>query len=110
MTTALVSALSNTPVRHNVAMTGEVTLRGRVLPIGGLKEKTMAAYAAGVDTVLIPNDNVKDLEDIDPTVREKLRFIPCKTVWDVLDAALLTLVPSVLTSSLIYCLRRGPGL
>lgn len=88
MTTALVSALSNTPVRHNVAMTGEVTLRGRVLPIGGLKEKTMAAYAAGVDTVLIPHDNVKDLEDIDPTVREKLRFVPCKTVWDVLNAAL----------------------
>ena len=70
-------------------MTGEVTLRGKVLAIGGLKEKTMAAYKAGVKTVLIPSDNVKDLEEIDATVRESLEFIPCKTVADVLKNAIV---------------------
>lgn len=69
-------------------MTGEVTLRGRVLPIGGLKEKTMAALRYGVETVLIPQDNVRDLEDIDQTVRKALRFIPVRTVDEVLTAAL----------------------
>ncbi len=89
MMTALVSALSGIPARHDVAMTGEITLRGRVLPIGGLKEKTMAAYAAGVRTVLIPADNVGDLDDIDPTARENLTFIPCRRADDVLKAALV---------------------
>ena len=69
-------------------MTGEVTLRGRVLSIGGLKEKTMAALRYGVETVLIPQDNVRDLEDIDQTVRKALRFIPVRTVDEVLTAAL----------------------
>ena len=89
MVTALISALSGRRVRHDVAMTGEISLRGRVLAIGGLKEKTMAAYSAGVSTVLIPADNEKDLEDIDPTVRESLNFIFCKSADDALAVALL---------------------
>ena len=89
MVTALVSALANIPVRRDVAMTGEITLRGRVLAIGGLKEKTMAAYNAGVKTVLIPYDNLKDLNDIDPLARENLIFIPCRTLDDVLAQALV---------------------
>ena len=89
MVTALVSALSGIPVRQDVAMTGEISLRGRVLPIGGLKEKTMAAYSAGVRTVLIPKDNERDLDRIDPLARENLRFIPCTRAADVLKEALL---------------------
>jgi len=69
-------------------MTGEVTLHGKVLPIGGLREKTMAAYKAGITTVLIPNDNRKDMEDIDPEVKEKLQFIFCENASDVLQNAL----------------------
>jgi ATP-dependent Lon protease len=88
MVCALVSELIGKPVRRNVAMTGEVTLRGKVLAIGGLKEKTMAAYKAGVDTILIPNDNCKDLEDIDENIRKKIKFIPCKVVGDVLKNAI----------------------
>lgn len=87
--TALVSALTERPVRHDVAMTGEISLRGNVLPIGGLKEKTMAAYTAGCRQVLIPKDNLKDLEDIDPTARENLIFIPCEKAEDVLKEAIL---------------------
>ena len=89
MLTALVSALTGRPVRHDVAMTGEITLRGRVLPIGGLREKTMAAYSAGVKTVLIPADNERDLDDIDPMARENLTFIPCRVAEDVLRNALV---------------------
>jgi ATP-dependent Lon protease len=89
MVTALVSALSGRRVRRDVAMTGEISLRGNVLAIGGLKEKTVAAYSAGVTTVLIPEDNMRNLEDIDPLVREHLRFIPCRTASDVLANALL---------------------
>jgi len=89
ITTALVSLLSGRPVRRDVAMTGEVTLRGRVLAIGGLKEKTMAAYTTGVTTVCIPADNLRDLEEIDPVVRQSLTFVPCKTIDDVLNTALL---------------------
>ncbi len=88
MVTALVSALSGIPVRRDVAMTGEISLRGNVLPIGGLKEKTMAAYNAGVKTVLIPADNLRDLENIDQMARDGLRFIPCKKLSDVLSNAL----------------------
>ena len=69
-------------------MTGEVTLRGRVLPIGGLKEKTMAAYRSGIKTVFLPADNLPDLEDIDPTVRAALRFVPVEQVDTVLAEAL----------------------
>ncbi len=88
MVTALVSALSGIPVRHDVAMTGEVTLHGRVLPIGGLTEKTMAAYRAGVKTVLIPRDNERDLDELDKEAKAHLSFILCDTVDHVLAAAL----------------------
>ena len=88
MVTALVSALSGTPVRHDVAMTGEVTLHGRVLPIGGLNEKSMAAFRAGIKTVLIPRENERDLDEIDSEARAGLRFVLCDTVDDVLAVAL----------------------
>ena len=88
MVTAMVSALSGIAVRRDVAMTGEITLRGKVLAIGGLKEKTLAAYRAGVTTVLIPDDNMRDLDDIDAEAREHLTFIPCKSADDVLLNAL----------------------
>lgn len=87
--TAIVSALTGTPVRRDVAMTGEISIRGRVLVIGGLKEKTMAALRHGVRTVIIPKDNERDLEEIDQTVRKSLNFITASTVETVLDAALL---------------------
>lgn len=88
MTTALVSCLSDTPVRSDVAMTGEVTLRGNVLPIGGLKEKSLAAHRCGISTVIIPKGNVKDLDDIPSTVREAMKFVPVERVTQVLDVAL----------------------
>ena len=87
--TALASVLTGRPVYRDVAMTGEITLRGNVLAIGGLKEKTMAAYSAGVKRVLIPEANLKDLENIDSAARENLTFIPCKKASDVLLNALL---------------------
>ncbi len=89
LTTAIVSALSKIPVRREVAMTGEITLRGRVLAIGGLREKTMAAYRAGVKTVLIPEDNIPDLEEVDPVVKKAITFIPANHVETVLETALL---------------------
>ncbi len=88
MTTALVSCLSDTPVRSDVAMTGEVTLRGNVLPIGGLKEKSLAAHRCGISTVIIPKGNVKDLDDIPSPVREAMEFVPVERVTQVLDVAL----------------------
>ena len=88
MATAMLSALTDRKIKAGVAMTGEITLRGRVLPIGGLKEKSMAARRNGIGTVLIPKDNVRDLEDIDQTVRAALRFIPVGTVDEVFPAAL----------------------
>ncbi len=95
MVTALVSALANRPVRSTVAMTGEISLRGNVLAIGGLKEKTMAAYSAGAKTVLIPEANLRDLDVIDPLARENLTFIPCKRMEEVLANALVPLPRSV---------------
>lgn len=89
MTTALVSALSGLPVRADVAMTGEITLHGKVLPIGGLREKTMAAYKAGIKTVLIPVDNKADLEEVDDVVKEAIEFIPADKLEKVLDTALI---------------------
>ncbi len=89
ITTAMLSALTNRKVRGDVAMTGEVTLRGRVLPIGGLKEKTMAALRNGIKTVIIPKENEKDLAEIDQTVRKALHFIPAETVDAVFAAALV---------------------
>ena len=88
MTTALVSALSGIPVRSDVAMTGEITLHGNVLPIGGLKEKTMAAYKAGIKTVIIPVDNKPDLEETDSVVRESINFVYAENIEQVLDTAL----------------------
>jgi ATP-dependent Lon protease len=86
--TSLVSAVTRIPVRHDVAMTGEITLRGRVMAIGGLKEKALAAHRAGCKTVIIPADNKKDLPDIPDGVRRKLKFIPVETVDEVLKVAL----------------------
>ena len=86
--TALVSALTGITVRRDVAMTGEISIRGRVLRIGGLKEKTMAALRHGITTVLIPRDNERDLEEIDQSVRKQLNFICCQSVETVLNAAL----------------------
>lgn len=88
MTTALVSALSGKKVRCDVAMTGEITLHGKVLPIGGLREKTMAAYKAGIKTVIIPVANKPDLEEIDDVVKNAIEFIFAETLTDVLDNAL----------------------
>ncbi len=88
VTTAMLSALTGRKIRAGVAMTGEVTLRGRVLAIGGLKEKSMAAYRNGIATVLIPKDNVRDLEEIDPMVRAGVRFVPVSVVDEVFAAAL----------------------
>lgn len=91
MVTALVSALSNVPVRHEVAMTGEITLRGRVLPIGGLKEKSMAAYRDGIKTIIISKENMPDLAELDPAVKKNIEFIPVETIDEVLKNALLYL-------------------
>ncbi len=89
MATALISALSGRKVRGDVAMTGEITLHGSVLPIGGLREKAMAAYKAGIRTVVIPEDNVPDLEEIDEVVRSNVKFVPAKTLETVLKTALM---------------------
>ncbi|MBQ3859037.1 MAG: endopeptidase La, partial [Clostridia bacterium] len=88
MTTSLVSALSGIPVRHDIAMTGEITLTGRVLAIGGLREKSTAAYTRGIRTLLIPKDNMRDIPELDAAVREGVTFIPCTTLTDVLGHAL----------------------
>ena len=88
MVTAIISALGNIPVKRDVAMTGEITLRGKVLPIGGLREKTLAAYRAGIKTVLIPEENLRDLDEIDEEAKAQLSFIPCKSADDVLSCAL----------------------
>ncbi len=89
MTTALVSALSGLPVRADIAMTGEITLHGKVLPIGGLREKTMAAYKAGKKTVIIPIANKPDLEEVDDVVKNAVEFVYAETLGDVLDTALI---------------------
>ncbi len=87
MTTAIVSALTNKPVNRYVAMTGEISLRGRVLPIGGLKEKAMGAYKAGVKTIVIPKKNETDVFEVDETVKEKINIIPVETIDEVLEIA-----------------------
>ena len=89
LATALVSALTDVPVRRDLAMTGEITLRGRVLPIGGLKEKSMAAYRTGVKTVVIPADNLPDLAEIDPAVKAGVEFVPASELSTVFHTALL---------------------
>ena len=89
MATAITSALCEIPIRRDVAMTGEITLLGRVLPIGGLKEKTMAAYRSGIKTVLIPKDNVPDLYDVEEVVKKHVEFVPVERIEQVLKAALV---------------------
>jgi ATP-dependent Lon protease len=88
MTTAFVSALTGIPVRADVAMTGEITLRGEVTAIGGLKEKLLAAHRGGIKTVMIPEDNVKDLQDIPENVKDHLEIVPVKWIDRVLEVAL----------------------
>lgn len=88
MASALVSALSNRKIRNDIAMTGEITLRGRVLPIGGLKEKSLAAYRAGITNVIIPIDNKSDIEDVPKEIRNKINFITAENMDDVLENAL----------------------
>jgi len=88
MTTAMVSTFTGIPVRADVAMTGEITLRGEVLPIGGLKEKLLAAHRGGIKTVLIPEQNVKDLAEIPDNVKNKLEIVPVRWIDKVLEVAL----------------------
>ncbi|MDE6148860.1 MAG: endopeptidase La, partial [Ruminococcus sp.] len=88
MVTALVSALGGIPVRSDVAMTGEITLSGKVLPIGGLREKTMVAYKAGIKTVIVPKANIGDMDEIDDAVKLNLEFVFAEKIQDVLDVAL----------------------
>jgi len=89
MCTALVSALTKVPVRSDVAMTGEITLRGEVLPIGGLKEKLLAAHRGGIETVLIPEENEKDLAEIPKNIKDKLTIVPVKWIDQVMEHALV---------------------
>jgi ATP-dependent Lon protease len=89
MATALASALTKRPVRRDVAMTGEITLRGKVLPIGGLREKVLAAHRAGIRTIIMPKDNLKDLEDIPDYVRAEMTFKAVQQADEVLEIALL---------------------
>jgi len=107
ITTAMVSALTRRTVRRGIAMTGEVTLRGRVLPIGGLKEKTMAALRNGVKTVIIPRDNEKDLDEIDQTVRGALQFVLVDHVDQVLTAALVPQLAEVCDPCSENCMALG---
>ena len=88
MATAIISALTGAPVRHDVAMTGEVTLRGRVMPIGGLREKTMAAYRSGMKTVIIPKDNEPDIQDCEQVVRDHIHFVIASTMDTVMETAI----------------------
>ena len=92
MATAVISAFTNRPVRRDVAMTGEVTLRGKVLAIGGLKAKTIAAHRAGIKMVLLPKDNAKDIPELPDRVREDLILVPVGHLEDVLEVALLEAV------------------
>ena len=90
MATAIISAFTNRPVRRDIAMTGEVTLRGKVLAIGGLKAKTIAAHRAGIRTVILPADNAKDIPELPDSIRDELELLPVRRLEEVLDAALLT--------------------
>src|SRR5207245_1614648 len=93
MVTALASLLTGRPCRPMTAMTGEITLRGKVLPVGGIKEKVLAARRAGIRTILLPAENEKDLEDVPREVRGDLTFRPMKTIDEVLEAALQPVTP-----------------
>lgn len=99
ITTALVSELTGIPIKSNVAMTGEVSLKGRALPIGGLKEKSMAAYKAGCDTVIIPKENEKDLEDVSDEVKASVKFVTADTFDDVVTVALESKIKPIVKKS-----------
>ena len=88
MATAIVSGLTGRKIRSDVAMTGEITIRGNVLAIGGLKEKVLAAYREGIRTIVLPKENERDIEDIPESVREKLEFVPVENMDKVLETAL----------------------
>jgi len=105
--TAVVSALSGTPVRYDVAMTGEITLRGRVLPIGGLKEKTKAAYRAGIKTVVIPKNNEPDLAELDPVVTEHIKFVTAEQIDTVLKTALISAYESHMVQSAVSIVKTS---
>ena len=107
MVTAIVSVLTGIPVRKDVAMTGEITLRGRVLPIGGLKEKLLAALRAGIKKVLIPEDNVKDLADISDNVKNALEITPVARMDDVLDVVTWPVAVKGASITLAQEVRRG---
>ena len=98
MATALVSALTKIPVRRDVAMTGEITLRGRVLPIGGLKEKMLAAIRAGITTIIIPEQNKKDLEEIPKHILKKIKIVSAANIDEVLKLALEKYPPAATTA------------
>ena len=87
MFTAVMSVLTNTPVRKDVAMTGEITLRGKVLPVGGIKEKVLAAHRAGIKTILLPRENEADIDDIPQAVRKQLKFVLLDRAVETLDYA-----------------------
>mgnify|MGYP000268300930 CR=1 FL=1 len=89
MATAMISALTNKPVKNDVAMTGEITLRGRVLPIGGLKEKLLAAKRAGIKKVLIPKDNMKNMSEVDKEITKGLEVIYVTSMNEVIDEAII---------------------
>ena len=91
LTTALVSELCGIPIKSNVAMTGEISLKGKALPIGGLKEKSMAAYKAGCDTVIIPKENTKDLAEISDEVKASVTFVTVSSFDEVMPIALLSM-------------------
>ncbi|MBP5270628.1 MAG: hypothetical protein ILO42_06700, partial [Clostridia bacterium] len=110
MVTALVSALTGRPVRHDVAMTGEVTITGRVLAIGGLREKTTAAYAAGIRTVVIPAENMLNLDEVAPEVKEHIIFLPASRAAEVLKIALLPTAENADEASLPETAAGGPGI
>ncbi len=88
MATSIISALTNVPVKRDVAMTGEITLRGRILPVGGIKEKTLAAMRGRISTVIIPYQNKKDLDEIPPYARKKMNFVLAKHIDEILQIAL----------------------
>jgi ATP-dependent Lon protease len=94
MVTSLVSLLSNTPVKPKIALTGEITLRGNVLPIGGVKEKVTAAHRSGIKEIVLPEHNRKDLEDVPKHVAKDLKFYFAKEIKDVINVALPTLLKS----------------
>ena len=89
MATAIASAFTHRPVHHEIGMTGEITLRGRVLPIGGLREKSIAAVRSGLKTIIIPQDNLRDLDDIPKEVKDVLNIVTATKLEDVLDRALV---------------------